>query len=292
MNKTWVGNKIRKLKTIILSILFVIFLITDVAGQDSPIRIGTFGDSITMGAGFNLATCGAAYTSLGSYRYYLIPMLEYANVPHDMVGLWGKTPGAAWVIGEEARVNDNNWMYPDTSDLDHTGWGGVASKALVDYLIQVGAAEQLFPKPNPVGSIAILHIGSNDAILHTLLGGPLVISVDEAIYNVARFIVYMTAHDPTIHLIICQIVPNHWQIDRSEWVDAFNLELKELVEEMSVTVNNLYLVDMNTPMRDIWQEMSDDTLHPNNDGYLLMASTLFSFLMDQGIMQITPDGIN
>jgi hypothetical protein len=277
------GKKIIKLKTIILSILFVIFLTTDVAG-DSPIRIGTFGDSITKGAGFNLATCGRTYNNLGSYRYYLIPMLEKANIPHDMVGLWGAEDGDSWIIGEEALINDNNWMMSDILDMDHTGWGGINAEGLADYLIQVNGAEQLFPKPNPAGSIAILHIGTND----TLQGSP----VEETIYNVRGFIEYMTAHDPTIHLIICQIVPNTFQSDHSFWVDAYNLQLKELVEEMSETQNNLHLVDMNTPMRNSWHLMSTDNLHPNSDGYLLMASILFPFLMNQGIIQPTCGGIN
>jgi lysophospholipase L1-like esterase len=274
------GKKIIKLKTIILSILFVIFLTTNVAG-DSPIRIGTFGDSITMGAGFNLVTCGRSYDHLRSYRYYLIPMLEEVNIPHDMVGLWGNKNGESWVIGEEARINDNNWMMSDILDMDHTGWGGITAEGLVDYLIQVDAAEQLFPKPNPVGSIAILHIGTNDAWLGS--------SIEETIYNVRNFIVYMTEHDPTISLIICQILPAR-NLELNFWIDAYNLQLNELVKEMSETQNNIHLVDMNTPMRDIWDLMSIDNLHPNSDGYLLMASTLFSFLMNQGIIQPTTCG--
>jgi len=172
-------------------------------------------------------------------------------------------------------------MMSDILDMDHTGWGGISAEGLVDYLIQAFVAYQLFPKPNPLGSIAILHIGTNDTLQSS--------SVEETIYNVRGFIKYMTAHDPTIHLIICQIVPKS---DHSFWVDAYNLQLKELVEEMSETQNNLHLVDMNTPMRNSWHLMSTDNLHPNSDGYLLMASILFSFLMNQGIIQPTCGGIN
>lgn len=271
-----------KLKTIIPSILFVIFLTTDVAG-DSPIRIGTFGDSITSGIGFNLVTCGLAYTDLGGYRYFLTTMLEKGNLPHDMVGLWGADYGEAWFIGEESRFNDNNWMMSDMLDMDHTGWGGITAEGLINYLIQVDSAEQLFTKPNPPGSIAILHIGTNDTIQGS--------SVEETIYNVRRFIDYMTVHDPTIHLIICQILPNHRELGYSSWVNAYNLELKELVEEMSQTQNNLNLVDMNTPMKDIWHLMSIDKIHPNYDGYHLMASILLAFFMNQGMTQITCGGM-
>jgi lysophospholipase L1-like esterase len=264
-------------------LISMLLLSTTTSGY-SFIRIGTFGDSITKGAGFNLVTCGSSYKDLGSYRYYLIPRLEEANIPIDMVGLWGDKNGESWVIGEEARMNDNNWMLSDILDMDHTGWGSITAEGLVDYLIQVDAAEQLFPKPNPVGSIAILHIGTNDALLGS--------SIEETIYNVRNFIVYMTEHDPTISLIICQILPTR-NLELNFWIDAYNLQLNELVKEMSETQNNIHLVDMNTPMRAIWDLMSIDNLHPNCDGYLLMASTLFSFLMNQGIIQpITCGGIN
>jgi lysophospholipase L1-like esterase len=256
------------MKTKIFLISILLFLSTCNSAY-SLIRIGTFGDSITMGNGFKLTISEVEYVRLGGYRYFLLDYFEGDGFNVDMVGLWGKEQGYAdyWEIGEEALKWDNNYMLTGV-DMDHTGWGGASAGTLVDYFILSGGAEQLFPKDDQTGpgSSMIIHIGTNN------INDP----IDESISHVGRLIDYMDEHDPTINLIICQIIPRTDDPGSNFLIDQYNVALNDLVNELSQTQDNLFLVDLNTPLRENWELLTADKLHPNNQGYSIMASN-FTF---------------
>jgi hypothetical protein len=268
-----------KIKIFFISILLL--LITCNSAYSS-IRIGTFGDSITVGSGFNLTISEVQYIKLGAYRYFLLDyfvgdgLVVGDGLEVDMVGLWGEESGTAWWVGEEARYNDNNYRLKDQIDTDHIGWGGAPAGALIDYFIQIDGAEQLFPKPNEDGSSMIIHIGTNN------LNDP----IDETISHVERFIDYMYEHDPTVNLIICQIIPNTYFANGNLHVDQYNDALKVLVEDLSENKENLFLVDLNTPLRENWSLLSSDGLHPNNQGYGIMGWGVYSAMLNNNIISI------
>ena len=95
------------MKNFLISILL---LLSTCTSAYSLIRIGTFGDSITMGGRFKLTISEVEYENLLGYRYFLIDHFEMDGFDVDMVGLWGEESGSAWWVGEEARFNDNNYI--------------------------------------------------------------------------------------------------------------------------------------------------------------------------------------
>ena len=262
------------MKNFLISILL---LLSTCNSAYSQIRIGTFGDSITMGSGFKLTISEVEYERLLGYRYTLIDHFEKDGFDVDMVGLWGEENGSSWTIGEEAFIRDNNYLLKDEIDTDHTGWGGATAGALIDYFIQIDGAEQLFPTPNEDGSSMIIHIGTNN------FNDP----IDETISYVESFIDYMYEHDPTVNLIICQIIPNTYFINGNLFVDQYNAALKVLVEDLSETQGNLLLVDLNTPLRENWSLLSSDGLHPNNQGYDLMGWRVYSAMLNNNIISVS-----
>ncbi len=269
-----------KTKIFLISILL---LLSTFSSAYSSIRIGTFGDSITMGAGFHLTIDDVEYSNLGSYRYFLIDYFETGGFDVDMVGLWGKEQGYAeyWEIGAEAFKWDINHQLNEVMDMDHTGWGGASAGPLIDYFIQIDGAAQLFPIPNEEGSSMIIHIGTNNINE----------SIDNSTSHVERLIDYMYEHDPTVNLIICQIIPSTYLPTHNYLIDQYNVALNDLVNELSQTQDNLFLVDLNTPLRENWELLTADTKHPNNQGYSIMAYNLYMAMLHNDIIPI-PCGIS
>ena len=269
------------MKNFLISILL---LLSTCTSAYSLIRIGTFGDSITMGNGFKLNISGVEYVRLGGYRYFLLDYLEGDGFNVDMVGLWGKEQGYAeyYEIGEEALKWDNNYMLKDVMDLDHTGWGGASAGPLVDYFILSDGAEQLFPKDNQTGpgSSMIIHIGTNN-----------INNFMDEISHVERLIDYMYVHDPAVNLIICQVIPKTDDPATNILIDQYNVALNDLVNVTYQAQDNLFLVDLNTPLRENWGLLTDDTIHPNNQGYSIMAYNLYMAMLHNDIIPI-PCGIS
>jgi hypothetical protein len=269
-----------KTKIFLISILL---LLSTCNPAYSLMRIGTFGDSITMGTGFHLVIDDVEYERLGGYRYFLLDYFEGDGFNVDMVGLWGKEQGYAgvWEIGEEALKWDNNYMLTGV-DMDHTGWGGASAGPLVDYFILSDGAEQLFPKDNQTGpgSSMIIHIGTNNINNYSV-----------EITKLERLIDYMYVHDPAVNLIICQIIPRTDDPGANFLIDQYNVALNDLVNDLSLTQDNLFLVDLNTPLRENWGLLTADAIHPNNQGYSIMAYNLYMAMLHNDIIPI-PCGIS
>jgi lysophospholipase L1-like esterase len=260
------------MKKLIL-VIAISFLLSNPAY--TQIRVGGIGDSITLGTGYRLVTCGQTIAgAVGSYRFFLQKFLAKSGVAVDMVGIWGREDGDAQVIGEETRWNDNNWLAQDLYDTDHTGWVAIQTKEMVDFFISVNGAERLFPKPNPIGSALIVHLGTNDK------GNP----ISKTVGHINRLIEYMTEYDQTVKIIICQIVPT---LTVETHTDNYNLALKNLVESLSQ--DNLLTVDLNTPLKNR-PELYNDLIHPNKDGYESMAILLY-LAMTKHLITVTCGGI-
>lgn len=253
-----------------LILVIAISLLLSNPAHTQTIRVGGIGDSITVGSGYRLVTCGQTIDDrVGSYRFLLQKLLAESGVAVDMVGIWGREEGYSCCIGEVGHLGDNNWLAQNLYDTDHTGWGGIQTFQMVDFFISANGAERLFPKPNPIGSVLIVHLGTNDRY------NP----ISETVGHINRLIEYMTEYDQTVKIIICQITPAY---DAESYTDNYNLAVKNLVESLSQ--DNLLTVDLNTPLKNR-PELFDDVVHPNKAGYEFMANLLHSEMINHVIVE-------
>ena len=208
----------------------------------APLKIMPLGDSIT--GGLSSAMC---------YRLYLQRLLTAAGYQFDFVGtlkehLWESLPADS------------------VFDVDHEGhWGMPAYQELL-YL--GGYLRANLP------DIVLLHQGTND-----LISLPATMPSDTAIARtvrvMGRFIDTLRAYNPSVKIIVAQIIPG--AIDStSAFFGKFNALLLAMAQAKNTVKSPVYIVDQWTGF-DPKADLSDDW-HPNASGAHKMAAKWYSAL--------------
>ena len=197
-------------------------------------RLMCVGDSITAGVGD---------ANLFGYRDHLLSRLGIGSV--EFVGTY------------QSPISDPIF------DVDHEGVSGNRTDQVKARL--AAALSLHLPKPNPVRSRLLLHIGSND-----IKNG---IAQATAVNNVADIVNQINAYDPTVDVYVALIIPSPTPATDTLFT-AYNAALLAQLTIMQATKLNLYIVDMNAAFKvnPNWVvAYMADTLHPNDAGYDVMA---------------------
>ena len=187
---------------------------------------------------------------------------------YQWVGIWGTSIGpndSSIVIGELPRW-DRNYENIGTYQTRHCGWWGGTTQQVTEYLIYADVMNRFF-KDAPIGSMIIIHLGTNDSSKN-------IDQISVVISYVENFISYVNAFNPDIDIYFCQIVP-HATESRDTWTVLYNSAIADFVN--SYGKPNLYTVDMHTSFVDTWNGItSNDGVHPNTIGYAQMAELLYA----------------
>lgn len=200
-------------------------------------KLMPIGDSITKGSGDanNFSYRDHLQNSLGTSEYSFVG--QYSDPSSDPI----------YSVRHEG-IGGNK-----TSDVKSR-----INVALDTYLIA----------PNNAGSIILLHIGTNDA---KTSGG---ISDSVAVQNVEDIINFINLHDTALQIYIALIIPSTSLTENAEFV-TYNTALKIKLEALQAT-RNIVIVDMyaainNHALCTTLTDCYNDTLHPNDFGYQVMA---------------------
>ncbi|MBD3289895.1 DUF4038 domain-containing protein, partial [candidate division KSB1 bacterium] len=235
-----------------------IFLVTSIALTEpafGQLKIMPLGDSITQGELqiFNSDPPKAYHSNErligpradgalgiletnGGYRIPLTQILADAGWDLDMVG--------------ERDFGGGN----------HEGYPGYMTSDIIPLLPDILDAN------NP--DIVLLHIGTNDL--------PFPIDADSCFQNIRIIIDMIHEFNPTVKVILAQIIPCLQNTDLGVRRYPAIIELNELLPRIAASRSYVSLIDMWTPFTeyDNWEhELMSSTWHPNDAGYQLMAET-------------------
>ncbi|MEV0613295.1 FG-GAP-like repeat-containing protein [Nonomuraea sp. NPDC050404] len=145
----------------------------------------------------------------------------------------------------------------DMSDPQHDGNRGW----VIDQIAGPAAADAVSMRPN----VMTLMAGTNDVYYQK--GG----SVAEAPFRLGKLIDRVRAGSPGISIVVATLVPVKNDAAAMERRNAYNEEVRSLVEARQARGEKIVLADFG-PMT---ESMLRDTLHPNDPGYAFMADRWF-----------------
>ena len=223
---------------------------------DSRSIVLTVGDSITNGSG------GTGATLVWGYRAKLQELLGVGR--YHFVGPF------------------RNSDLSDSYELFHAGVSGANTTQILNRLY-THAPNYLTNAP--AGSMVLIHAGTNDV---TAGAG----YVTPGVANVATMIDYLHANYPNVMIVVMKLIP---RTDASDTLTTtYNTELTAMVQGRQATISNLHLVDQNAAFKAnaSWNSADADNtgpgylpsgspwlyVHPDEDGYQVMANTIASCL--------------
>jgi lysophospholipase L1-like esterase len=203
--------------------------------QDT-LKIVPLGNSITQG---NINTAGA-----NTYRRNFWNKLTSAGYNVDFVG--------------SLDTDNNGNSFPDsTFDHDHEGHWGWRADQIVDNLS--GWLNGYTP------DVAIIHIGSNDAMQNN--------TVSSTLDEIEDIIGIFRNDNPQITIFLAQILPLE-DANRNTRIDGINAGLVPLASSLDQPQSRIILVDHNSGW--IIADHTYDGVHPNEAGEEKMAQKWFS----------------
>ncbi len=152
----------------------------------------------------------------------------------------------------------------DAFDPDHTGYQGGEISTLQ------GLADNALATYQP--NIITLHIGSNDMNNND--------QVSTAPNRLAALIDQIFADDPSVALIVAQLIPNG-NAAVQDRINSYNSQIPGIVQARANAGKHIYMVSMSSLNTG---DLSDG-LHPNNGGYQKMANVFYA-----GVQQVLAKG--
>ena len=219
-------------------------------------RIMPLGDSITKGTG---------ESTLWSYRDHLQDLLGIGT--YDFVGSYTDP--------------DSNATY----DVEHSGIGGNRTYA-VEARVLAELQSYMPAGTNNSNSKVLLHIGTND--IDTDCNGCSDSVLFGMVQNVIDTINIIDTHDSLIDVYVATVIPKWSTSSPTDWV-RFNTRLVEQVALLAKT--NLYVVDMYdaftdtgncSPNQNACLKNDVGEVHPNNQGYQVMANYWYASIQANG----------
>lgn len=216
-------------------------VLTAVTGNAQTKKIMLLGDSETEGVR------GSA--PVGGFRDDLYNLLIAAGIDFDFVG----------------SLQDGNSSNFDVDHEGHPGWradeiDGIVTSRLNTYQ----------PK------IVVLHIGTNDISNDDPNSGS-----NGTIGDIESIIDKIDSFDSDIVILLSSLIP------RNDSEDATNDNLNSLIEDLfyqkQAAGYNIFYVGNNEVFKTNPNHIADylfDTVHPNNDGYALMAQVIFNAILN------------
>jgi adhesin/invasin len=188
-------------------------------------------------------TLGDKSTTLEGYRKDLYTLLTNAGVTVDFVGTLTNGTGSL-------------------PDKNHEGHGGFkADQLLANINTYLGAVNS--------EKAILLHIGTND-----LGNGETALST---ILEIDDIVDAIKNHDSNIEIFLATLVPVNDIFDNK--IDSLNASIIDLVSSKRALGYNIFLVHQNAAFKNNanWAtQLMFDSVHPNDDGYDLMAATWFN----------------
>jgi len=239
-----ISNARRLLTLIGLAVTF-----QTIEAQSAPLKIMPLGDSITYGFnGINHPNGSIP----GGYRRQLGIRLAAAGISYDFVGNSTLNPAAG-------------------SDPDHNGYPGIRTDQGLGNLSGWLAS-------NP--DVVIIHLGTNDMIQH--------VPISTAINNLSSLIDRITVGAPARKVYVATIIPiidtrdGHTPAEWKVIVDAYNVQVRSLVQQHASLGRKVMLADMSTglvytdanPVNNVFQP--GDGTHPALAGYNQMGNFWFN----------------
>jgi lysophospholipase L1-like esterase len=148
-----------------------------------------------------------------------------------------------------------------TYEVDHAGKSGETTAQIE---ARTPALLNVFFAHVPYNSAILLHAGSNDVASS--------VPTNDIVNNIIDIVDLINTHDASIAVYVALIIPtnNTNNTNTTIYNAALNIALLDYHKD------NLYIVDMNTAFKnnDDWiVDYLNDTIHPNDAGYAVMAQT-------------------
>ena len=266
-------------------------------------RLYWIGDSIMVGSGSNV-DCTNPDLCVGG--------VGYRDDVLDLVGRWffnvrgpfGTVPGnmtSTAVIGGTGHISDTGWKKADQVQTAHGAWPGARCTSvppittslpnMLTYFYDNNLLQNYFPYPNPPGSVIIYGLGAND--ITSDANDP---TREQSMDNATRdFINYVDAYDPSITVIILNILPQSRKNDGgiyptnpvNRWVSAYNTDfLAPRITSMKVSKPNLFLCDVNSALSEGWEDdsLTADGSHLTTEGNTVIATIISATLVEAGLV--------
>ena len=222
-------------------------------------RIVYLGDSIMNGTG--------AGRDLTGLRAAHLRLLKEAGFEYEARGPFHTPP-----IAEEPEANA------------HLGDAGKRTEEILRNLKIY--LHRLLPKPNPPGSVVVIHAGTNNISQMALEGRKW--ELGAFVHDIEEMIRYIHRYDPNLTVIVAKIIPRADRGDalerqKNEDTDDFNRLIDEMMERVRRSHPNVYPVDLHSPMMaqgNVNGELYFDYWHPNDKGFAAMAPPLFEVMQE------------
>jgi lysophospholipase L1-like esterase len=227
--------------------------------RSAPLRIMPIGDSITEGDN-------------GGYRY---PLFEKLTATIGMPNFVGRRNGR---LSDPAAMPDN----------DHEGYSA--------YRIDEIASGVGFWSAPPIEvrlkdwdpAVVTVHAGTNDAQQNYHFDGDAAIGMPGVIERLNDLIERIRAYNPTIYVIVAQIIPaNPPASDRTiRYIEKLNRQIPSLVAQHQARGHRVSMVDCYTPML---AYPNPDGIHPSAAGAQVMARVFFDGMKAVGAIPVNAD---
>ncbi len=226
-------------KVFLLCILLVFFVSQDLYSQ---VRIVSIGNSITQ-----------AQPPWNSYRRPLWKMLEDADFSVDFVG--------------SMNTLYNNVPAPSQDfDQDHEGHWGWRADEIINGRAGYGKLSDWLEGYTP--DIALIHIGSNDAIQEQ--------STSSTIAQIETIIDILRSDNPGVTILLAQVIRSAWTPAISGRIQELSAAIPGIKGSKALEGSEIYIVDMNTEFNPAVHTY--DNVHPNEAGEVFMAEKWFEVL--------------
>jgi lysophospholipase L1-like esterase len=212
-------------------------------------KIMPLGDSITMGS----------HSSGGGYRVELFRQSLMNSKKLTFVGRASNGPNTVVVNGTMANFPKNHEGYSGYTIDTSTATNNIGISTVVDAALTA-------VKPH----IVLLMIGTNDVNKN--------VNLADAPTRLGNLLDRITTMAPNALLVVAKITPTMSDSINTK-VQSYNNAIPSLVQERASGGKHIIMVDMyaaftaNPSYKGVWL---DDSLHPNDAGYVVMGQTWYA----------------